>query len=150
MQDRLYLNSGWQYSDLGEPHEFTNLPNQDLTRLSSLLNNKRGYIFLKNSFSLPDNFRNKDIYVFLGRVKISAIAYVNGHPLGKIGSFPPHQFTEGETASYFKIPIEYLDFSANNTLSITIWCDEYGAIQDLPFISSADDSRIFHYDLTVS
>ena len=138
-QERYYLTSGWQYSDMGEPHEFINLPNQDLSRLSSLVDNKRGYIYLKNSFSLPQNFRNKDIYIYLGRVKISAQIYVNGHPLGKVGSFPPQQFTEGETSSYFKIPIEYLDFSKKNTISITVWCDYYGALQDLPFISSSDD-----------
>jgi hypothetical protein len=28
-QERYYLTSGWQYSDMGEPHEFINLPNQD-------------------------------------------------------------------------------------------------------------------------
>ena len=137
--ERYYFTSGWQYSDLGEPHEFVNLPNQDLSRLSNLLDNKRGYIYLKNTFSLPQYFRNKDIYIYLGRVKISAQAYVNGHPLGKVGSFPPHPFTEGETSSYFKIPFEYLDFSGKNTFSITVWCDHYGALSDLPFISISDD-----------
>lgn len=139
MQERFYLSTGWQYSDLGEPHEFTNLPNQDLSRLSSLLNDKRGYIFLKNNFHLPENFIYKDTYLYLGRVKISATVYINGHLLGKVGSFPPHQFTEGETSGFFKIPIEYIDFSDKNTISITLWCDEYGTIQDIPFISSAED-----------
>ncbi len=139
LQNRIYLNTGWQYSNLGEPHEFINLPNQDLSRLSTLLDNKRGYIYLKNTFSIPVNFINKDPYLYLGRVKISAKVFINGHPLGSVGSFPPHQFTEGETSSYFKIPIEYLDFSSTNTISITVWCDDYGALQDDPFISSSND-----------
>ena len=140
LQERFYLNTGWQYSDIGEPYEFINLPNQDLSRLSSLVNDKRGYIYLRKSFQLPpQNFKNKDIYIFLGRVKISAKVYINGHLLGKVGSFPPNQFTEGETSSYFNIPIEYINFSGNNTISITVWCDEYGALQDLPFISNSDD-----------
>ncbi len=139
MQERFYLVTGWQYSDLGEPHEYINLPNQNLSRLSALLNNKNGYIYLKNTFSLPSNFRTKDLYLYLGRIKIASQVFINGHPLGTTGSFPPHQFTEGETSSSFKIPIEYLDFSKDNTISITVWCDEYGALQDLPFISSSDD-----------
>lgn len=139
MQGRYYLNTGWMYSDLGEPHEFTNLPNQDLTRLSSLLNNKTGYIYLKNTFSFPQSYRQKEIYLFLGRVKISAKVYINGHLLGQAGSFPPHEFTEGEKSSFYKIPIEYIDFSEKNTITITLWCNEYGALQDIPFISDSED-----------
>lgn len=138
-QERFYLFTGWVYSDLGEPHEFTNLPDQNLSRLSSLLNNKCGYIFLKKNFSLPQSFRHKDISLFLGRVKISAKVYINGHLLGKVGSFPPHEFTEGETSNYFKIPSEYIDFNGKNTIMITVWCNEYGALQDIPFISSSED-----------
>ena len=139
MQNRYYLNTGWMYSDLGEPHEFTNLPNQDLTRLSSLVNNKTGYIYLKKDFAFPQSYRNKEIYLFLGRVKISAKIYMNGHLLGQVGSFPPNEFTEGETSSFFKIPIEYIDFSDKNVISISIWCNEYGALQDIPFISDSED-----------
>ena len=138
-QERFYLTNGWSYSELGEPHEFSNLPNQDLTRLSSLLNNKRGYIFLKKNFTLPQNYRNKDIYVYLGRAKISAKVYMNGHLLGQAGSFPPHEFTEGEKSSYFKIPKEYLNFRDKNTIMICVWCNEYGALQDIPFISNSED-----------
>ena len=138
-QDRFYLNNGWVYSDVGEPHEFINLPNQDLTRLSSLVNNKSGYIYLKKTFSFPQSYRYKDIYLFLGRVKISCKVYINGRLLGQTGSFPPHEFTEGEKSGYFKIPIEYIDFSEKNTILITVWCNEYGALQDIPFISNSED-----------
>ena len=138
-QDRFYLTNGWVYSDLGEPHEFSNLPSQDLTRLSSLLNNRNGYIFLKKTFTLPQTYRHKDIYIFLGRVKISAKVYINNHLLGQVGSFPPHEFTEGEKSGYFRIPKEYLNFSDKNTIMICVWCNEYGALQDLPFISTSED-----------
>lgn len=137
--DRFYLSDGWVYSELGEPYEFENLPNQDLSRLSSLLENKNGYIFLKNTFSMPQTYKHKEIFLFLGRVKIAAKVYINGHLLGNTGSFPPHEFTEGERSGYFKIPKEYIDFSGKNTIMICVWCNDYGTLKDIPFISNSED-----------
>ncbi len=138
-EDRFYLSFGWEYSELGEPYDFLTLPNQNLEKLSNLLDDKHGYIFLKKSFILPQNIKNKDPYLYLGRVKIAAKVYINGHFLGQAGFFPPHEFTEGEKASYFKIPKEYLNFSENNTIMICVWCNEYGTLKDIPFISNSDD-----------
>ena len=138
-EDRFYLSFGWEYSELGEPYDFFTLPNQNLEKLSNLLDDKNGYVFLKKTFFLPENFKHKDPYIFLGRVKIAAKVYINGHFLGQAGFFPPHEFTEGEKSSYFKIPKEYINFSDTNTIMICVWCNEYGALQDIPFISNSDD-----------
>ena len=138
-EDRFYLSFGWEYSELGEPYDFFTLPNQNLEKLSNLLDDKNGYVFLKKTFILPENFKHKDPYIFLGRVKIAAKVYINGHFLGQAGFFPPNEFTEGEKSSYFKIPKEYINFSDTNTIMICVWCNEYGALQDIPFISNSDD-----------
>ena len=138
-KDRFYLNNNWIYSPLGEPYDFYPLPNQNLEKLSNLLENKNGYIFLKQSFTLPQSFRHKDTYFFLGRVKIAAKVYLNGHLLGQTGFFPPHEFTEGEKSGYFKIPKEYINFVGTNTIMICVWCNEYGTLKDTPFISNSDD-----------
>lgn len=137
--DRFYLYSGWKYSELGEPYDFYELPEQNLSFLSSLLDDKNGYIFLKKTFYLPQNFKYKDTYLFLGRVKIAAKVYINDHFIGQAGFFPPHEFTEGEKSSCFKIPKEYINFSAKNTIMICVWCNEYGTLKDIPFIADADD-----------
>ena len=138
-KDRFYLSYGWQYSELGEPYDFYELPNQNLNNLSSLIDDKAGYIFLKKTFQLPTSFIHKNNYLFLGRAKIAAKVYINGHFIGQSGFFPPHEFTEGEKSGYFKIPREYIDFSGNNTIMICVWCNDFGALQDIPFIADSDD-----------
>ncbi len=138
-KERFYLSNGWSYSEYGEPHEFHPLADKDLPQLVKLLPDASGYIFIKKSFNIPQHFRHKEIYLFLGRVKIAAKVYLNGHLLGQAGFFPPHEFTEGEKSSYFKIPKEYINFSDKNTIMICVWCNEYGTIQDMPFISASDD-----------
>ena len=138
-KDRFYLSTGWEYSELGEPYDFYSLPEQNLNLISNLLDDKTGYVFLRKTFSLPQNFKYKDIYLFLGRVKIAAKVYINGHFIGQAGFFPPHEFTEGEKSSCFKIPKEYIDFYGKNTIMISVWCNEFGTLQDTPFISDSDD-----------
>ena len=137
--NRFYLNGGWQYSELGEPHTFYSLSDKYLPTLSKLLPKKTGYIFLKKKFRLPQDFKHKELYLYLGRVKIASKVYINGHLLGQSGFFPPHEFTEGEKSAYFKIPTEYISFSENNSIMLCIWCNEYGSLQDTPFISASDD-----------
>ncbi len=133
------MNHGWSYSPIGEPAEFQPVPNDDLTHLSSLLENKTGYIFLKKDFSLPQSFKYKDLSVFIGRIKIASKVYINGHLIGHSGFFPPHEFSEGEKSIHFKIPKEYLNYYDTNTIMISVWCHDYGTIKSIPFISSTTD-----------
>ena len=137
--NRVYLSSGWKYSDVGGPVEYYDLPNDDLTHLSALLENRTGYIFLKKEFTLPQSYKHKDFGLFIGRLKIASKVYINNYPLGQSGFFPPHEFSEGERSSYYKVPKEYIDFTGTNTLSICIWCHDYGTIKSIPFFSDYED-----------
>lgn len=136
---RYYLYSGWTYSPIGDPAEFIPVPNDDLTHLSELLENRTGYIFLKKKFMLPQSYKNKDLSLFLGRVKIASKVYINNHSLGQSGFFPPNEFTEGERSVHFKIPSEYINYSDYNTITIRLWCHDYGTIKSIPFISDTED-----------
>ena len=136
---RIYLTQGWYYSPIGEPSEFIPVPNNDLVHLSNLLENRTGYIFLKKDFNITQNFRHKDLSLFLGRIKIASKVYINGHLIGHSGFFPPHEFTEGERSIYYQIPKEYIDFVETNTIMICIWCHDYGTIKGSPFISTTED-----------
>ena len=137
--ERLYLDSDWTYSVVGVSEDYISLPGDDLTHLSSLLPNSTGYIFLTKDFFLPESYKNKDLSLFIGRVKIASKVYINNHSLGQSGFFPPNEFTEGERSAYFKLPDEYLNFNGKNTLTIYVWCHAYGAMKSIPFISTTDD-----------
>lgn len=139
LNNRVYLTSGWKYSDVGGPAEFYDLPNDDLTHLSSLLENRTGYIFLKKNFTLPQSYKHKDFGLFVGRLKIASKVYINDNLIGQSGFFPPHEFTEGERSSYYKVPKDYINFSGTNTITICIWCHDYGTIRSVPFFSDYED-----------
>lgn len=137
--NRIYLSENWTYSLLGAPSPFYDLPDNNLTNLSKLLPTGTGYVFLKTNFVIPSNYRHKNLHIYLGNIKIAAKVSINGHPLGQFGFFPPQEFTEGEKSASFNIPKEYINFGAENTLTISIWCNQYGSIKSIPFISDSDD-----------
>ena len=138
---RLYLSENWQYSLKGEPYPFFDIPDNDLSKLSNLLDNHIGYVFIKTKIKIPKEYRHKDIALNLGKIQIASKIYINNHALGKTGSFPPHEFTEGNKSFVFKIPKEYINFGSENTIMICIWCHGYGSIDSTPFLSEYNDAK---------
>lgn len=136
---RIYLNSNWKYSLHGEPYPFYDFPSEDLSDLAGFIDDRIGHIFIKTEFTLPSNYKHKDLALYLGRIKIASKVYINNHPIGKTGSFPPHEFTEGNKSFSLQIPREYLNYNGDNTIMICLWCHGYGSIKSMPFISVLSD-----------
>lgn len=142
-QHRILLDKNWQYSLNGEPYPFYDFDINDLTNISDLLNNKIGYVFLKTTFTIPNDFKHKEIGLSIGRIKIATKIYINNRSLGRTGTFPPHEFTEGNKTFSFKIPKEYLNIGGENSLMICLWCHGYGIIESTPFISDFNDTETY-------
>ena len=138
---RINLKENWQYSLKGEPYPFYDLPENNLNKLSDLLDQQIGYVFIKTTIKIPKEYRHKDVALNLGRVKIASKIYINNHAIGKTGTFPPHEFTEGNRSFVFKIPKEYINFGSENTIMICLWCHGYGSIDSTPFISEYTDAE---------
>ena len=139
---RIYLSDNWEYSLKGEPYPFYPLAANSLDKLANLLERQTGYIFIKTSFNIPKEYRHKDIALNIGRIKIASKIYINNHSIGKTGTFPPHEFNEGNKTFAFKIPKEYVNFGDKNTITICLWCHGYGSIDTVPFISEYNDAVI--------
>lgn len=130
--------TNFQYSLNGLTGEYIPLENQlQLKSLRWLIPNKKGYIWLKTEFTVPESFINEDLSVYLGITKIATKVYLNGYLLGGEGSFPPNISTNGEVPSYYEIPKNFLFvYSENkNVLQIQVWVDMQGQIDTNPFIA---------------
>jgi len=138
---RINLDEKWEYSLKGGPYPFTELPVEQLSNLHNYLENDTGYIFLKTKFTLPQSYKHKEVALNIGRIKIASKIYINNHAIGKTGTFPPHEFTEGNKSFALRIPKEYLNIGGENTLMICLWCHGYGSIESLPFISEYSDAE---------
>ena len=140
---RIPLDKNWQYSLQGNPYPFYDININDFNTLYKLLDSNTGYVFLKTTFTLPSDFKHKEVGLAIGRGKIAAKIYINNHSIGKSGTFPPHEFIEGNKTFAYKIPKEYLNIGGENTIMICLWCHGYGSIGIQPFISDYTDVEDF-------
>ena len=113
-----------------------------LHSLSKLLPERKGYVWLQNTFTIPKAMQNQKLGLYIGKVEIACSILINGKEIGKCGFFPPDEFSQGTGASAFYIPSEYLNQNGKNKLMIKVWCNGGGNIQSLPFIGLYNDVSI--------
>lgn len=83
-----------------------------------------GYAWYRNTFEIPDKYKNDVIYLFLGFVDDVDQVYINGKLVGHSGSFPPRYSTAYDVNRKYPIPPEVLNFNQKNTIAVRIYDDE--------------------------
>lgn len=137
--NRIYLNSNWQYSTEGASGPFYDIQQRDFSSLPKFLETRKGYIWLKTNFTVPQNLQEKTLSLFLGVTKIADKVYINNTYIGKSGFFPPEEFTSGEISTAYQISPIILDYENDNELLITLWVNGKGCITQEPFIGTEID-----------
>lgn len=141
---RIYLDKNWSYAT--EENSETFIPTDTLNFVfgNPLKKNYEGYIWLKNTFILPNELQNEDLALYLGVPKIAQETYLNGYFIGSSGFFPPNEFYNGEKPSAYPISKSILHFNeTENTLIIKLWINTSGKIGNRPFIDLS--SKVFSY-----
>lgn len=131
------LAENWDYT-LQNPFEtkakFTPLLNSELDNLQNKVPGKKGTIWLKRNFIVPQELKGKDISIYLGRITLADRTYLNGTLIGHEGFFPPNEFTAWNTARFYEIPEALLNEDGDNILIIEIYVDGEGSIVSRPYI----------------
>ncbi len=83
-----------------------------------------GYAWYRNTFEVPDDYKNKTVYLFLGFVDDVDQVFVNGKLIGSSGSFPPHYRTAYDVNRRYPISTEILNFDKKNTIAVRVYDDE--------------------------
>ena len=131
----IYLEDNWTYSVSEDfVSEIPIIP-EKFDHLADLLPTRRGYIWVRTTFTIPNRLKGKNLAIYLGVTKIAQECYINNHYIGTTGSFPPHAMFNGEKPSYYQIPREILNRDGTNTVVIKIWVDTVGKINKNPMIS---------------
>ena len=145
---RISLTSGWEYAispdgslTIGKlgGSSFTAMEDSYLSNLEKLLPDGQGYIWLKKTFIMPENLRERLLGCYLGRITLADETYFNGNKIGGAGLFPPHEFSAWNKVRLYKIP-QGIVKEGENTLLIKIWVDGEGSIVSNPFIGEIDDT----------
>lgn len=91
-ENRLYLNKNWQYSTEGTSGPFYDISIRDFSRLANKVENKKGYIWLKCNFTIPEELQNQTLTCYLGVTKVADKVFINDKYVGKSGFFPKQEY----------------------------------------------------------
>ncbi len=83
-----------------------------------------GYAWYRVQFHLRRPSLSKDYYIKLGKIDDVDMAYLNGHPIGSTGEFPPNFDTEYNKHRTYYIPHGYLNKDDVNVIAVRVY-DEH-------------------------
>ncbi len=83
-----------------------------------------GYAWYRNSFSIPEKYKDDIVYLFLGFVDDVDQVFINGKQVGYSGSFPPEYESAYNVNRRYPVPASLLNFSKSNTIAVRIYDDE--------------------------
>lgn len=132
----IQFNYGWQWApDKARESDFKDLSLDQMHHLADLVPKKRGYILLRNTFFLPQESQIENLSFYIGSLHLAAQISINDFDIGMSGSFPPNEFSPGQSSSEFNIPPFILHFGSTNTLVIKLFVDGTGHIDSMPCIA---------------
>jgi sialate O-acetylesterase len=83
-----------------------------------------GYAWYRTRFTLTPDFRQKTIYLHLGRVDDVDQLFLNGHFIGFHGGFPPDYSTSYHVNRTYILPREYLNYAGENVIAVRVFDDQ--------------------------
>jgi hypothetical protein len=89
-------------------------------------NEYNGYAWYRKTFMAGPLTQNEPVYLMLGNIDDADEVYINGHLVGKTGSFPPNFQTAYNQQRKYMIPYEVLNFKAPNTIAVRVYDSHQG------------------------
>jgi len=83
-----------------------------------------GYAWYRKHFRLPQGAEKKALYLRLGCIDDVSEIYLNGEPIGIIGSFPPDFITAYNTEIALPIAQSILNVSGDNVIAVRVYDDQ--------------------------
>ncbi|MFH1853297.1 MAG: sugar-binding domain-containing protein [Candidatus Neomarinimicrobiota bacterium] len=80
-----------------------------------------GYGWYRRKFEINSDLGGKQVYLYLGYIDDMDDVYINGHFIGRTGSFPPFEEGREYFLRRYLIPRRYLNFSGENTIAVRVY-----------------------------
>lgn len=93
------------------------------------------YIWLKTTFTLPEELKGKDLGVYFTYIHFADKVWINDQLVGYSGSFPPFETTPMYLAHGYNFPSSVLHQEGENTLLVQVFCHGKSEISGQAFIS---------------
>ncbi len=134
------IESLWYYTTADSPDSDQYQLLNEFQNLEKLINEQSGYIYIKTEFDIDPSIMNGNPAISLGRIITADETYINGHFIGKTGSFPPRFFSSwNETRSYM-VPRSLLK-QTGNELIIKVFINGEGELIGSRYIGDSTAIR---------
>ena len=85
-----------------------------------------GFAWYRRKFTLPENLKNKDIVLLMGKIDDIDQTFINGHLVGSTGNFstdPPEFNAHNEYLQLrgYSLPAKYLNQDGNNYIAVRVY-----------------------------
>jgi sialate O-acetylesterase len=80
-----------------------------------------GMAWYRKSFVITSDYKNSDLFLYLGYIDDVDEVYFNGHFIGMTGTFPPNYSTAYNTFRKYYIPKEYVNFDRPNLIAVRVY-----------------------------
>ncbi len=109
-----------------------------------------GYAWYRKKISVPNVSKTTTLYLNMGNIDDVCEIYFNGHKVGQMGVFPPHYVTAYNATLNFYLPVEYINFSGDNTIAVRVYDDhgDGGIVNGKLFIGIDDNNKYLSLDLS--
>ncbi len=147
--DQIFIDtaSGWKIKfDDNQDYKETEFNDSDWDEINlpALLSkeNKKQVIWLRKEIIIPDNLKEKDLGIFLGKIWDADTTYFNGKKIGKKGREYPDFFSAWNIDRYYYIPGEFINHNGSNTVSIRIFANQKPIFNGSPCISTIENIEL--------
>ncbi|MCG8571428.1 MAG: hypothetical protein MJB14_14940, partial [Spirochaetes bacterium] len=131
--EKYYLNSDWYYFIPNEEIKIDQLENEfflpvqeDIFRANIHLElpQKTGLIWFKREFVLPPGFLNQPIDLYLNKISMADVTYLNGEEIGKEGKMAPHYFPAWNYARSYPLAKTQFYSGKTNILMVKVYINQ--------------------------
>lgn len=122
---------------------FKHLDSKDKRHLSSLTDKENGIIWLKITFNIPQQLKNKELALYISELRSASRLFLNNNVIRQYGNFPPHEMSSGFQSQYFIFTRSSLNQDGENIVYIKVWPGVFGSISNTIFLGEQED--IFHH-----
>lgn len=128
------LSGSWKFS-IGEREEWS-IPNFDDSGWENILvpspwedqgfYGYNGFGFYRKSFTIPNEYKDNNLYLVLGYIDDVDETYLNGKKIGSTGTFPPNYNTAYNAKRIYRIPKDLINYDKPNVIAVKVY-DSYQA-----------------------
>ena len=126
----------WEYATDTLKTVYKPIETSQFPKISKLLPERKGDIYLRTYFTIPDNLKDEKLKLFLGNIKIANEFYLNGNYIDHKGLIGEKPFSTGSKASAYILPPTLCKKNGLNEIIIHIQVDCEGRMGENPYIST--------------